>query len=33
MAAKPAVVDRMGDAVLAEPKPVTLPKPQADLGA
>ncbi|RAK64780.1 parallel beta-helix domain-containing protein [Phenylobacterium kunshanense] len=33
MSAKPAVVDRLGDAVLAEPKPVSLPKPQADLGA
>ena len=32
MAAKPAVVDRLGDQVLAEPKPVVLPKPQADLG-
>jgi parallel beta-helix repeat protein len=33
MAAKPAVVDKLGDAALPEPKPVALPKAQADLGA
>ncbi len=33
MAAKPAVVDKLGDVALPEPKPVALPKAQADLGA
>jgi len=33
MAAKPKVVETLGDARIAEPAPVVLPKRQADLGA
>jgi len=33
MAAKPKVVEKLGDAQIAEPTPVVLPKRQADLGA
>jgi len=33
MAAKPKVVETLGDEKIAEPKPVVLPKRQADLGA
>jgi parallel beta-helix repeat protein len=33
MQAKPVKVDTIGDAQIAEPKPVVLPKAQADLGA
>jgi len=33
MGAKPKVVEKLGEAQIAEPKPVVLPKRQADLGA